>query len=515
MALLQGTQTIPPMATLPPRNYIILPRTGLRFSDATPATNKTLNSLSVDTRLSDVLPVELTNRAVVLDSTSEQGAKLVQLSESEVPLLRAQLPGVLIVPEVFYYTQRYQATIRTAARPLQGQAKVALKIQLVEAKTTKPVVGATVIAFTNFADRTGEQATSDAKGVVSFKNITNQAIDQLYVYPKVGYWSYWKQKVTLKTGDKLPIQPVKLDYQDAKSFFYPAPADGEPNGTGLTVGVIDTGAGPHPDLTIAGGACTVTGDDPTDFADVDEHGSHVSGIIAAQGTPPTGVRGVAPGATLRAYRVFGRNSQGASNFAIIKAIEQAVADGCDILNMSLGGGPVDTATQEAITFAYQNGTICFVATGNDGRQPVSFPASFSLSLAVSAMGRKGTFPANTTDAPNVAAPYGTDKKNFIAAFSNVGPNVDFTAPGVGIVSTVPGGYSPLSGTSMACPAAAGMAARLLSGHADLLAMPRTAARADAMIQRLAQYVRPMGFGPTFEGTGMPLLPDGTATPSVS
>ncbi len=68
---------------------------------------------------------------------------------------------------------------------------------------------------------------------------------------------------------------------------------------------------------------------------------------------------------------------------------------------------------------------------------------------------------------------------------------------------------------MACPAAAGMAARLLSGHTDLLTMPRTAARADAMIQRLAQYVRPMGFGPTFEGTGMPLLPDGTTKPTLS
>jgi subtilisin len=504
------------MAKLPPRNYILLPRAGIQFADATPATRDAIRSLTVDTRLSDVLAGDLTNLAVVLDSTSGQGAKLVQLSESELPLLRAQLPGVLIVPEVFYYPQLFRERIRTLARPLQGQAKVTLRIQLVEANTTKPVVGATVVAFTNFADRTGEQATSDAQGVVSFKTIANQKIDQLYVYPKVGYWSYWKQKVTLKSGDKLPIQPVKLDYQDAKSFFYPAPTDGEPDGTGLTVGVIDTGAGPHPDLNIAGGACTVTGDDPADFTDVDEHGSHVSGIIAAQGTPPTGVRGIAPGATLRAYRVFGRDSDGASNFAIIKAIEQAVADKCDLLNMSLGGGPVDTATQEAITFAYQNGTICFVATGNDGRQPVSFPASFSLSLAVSAMGRKGTFPANTTDAPNVAAPFGTDKKNFIAAFSNVGPSVDFTGPGVGIVSTVPGGYSPLSGTSMACPAATGIAARLLSGHPDLVSMPRTAARSDAMIQQLAKYVRPMGFGPTFEGTGMLLLPGSSpAKPPVA
>jgi subtilisin len=170
--------------------------------------------------------------------------------------------------------------------------------------------------------------------------------------------------------------------------------------------------------------------------------------------------------------------------------------------MSLGGGPSDDATEDAISFAHENGTICFVATGNDGRQPVSFPASYSLSLAVGAMGRKGTFPANTTDAPNVLAPFGSDKKNFVAAFSNIGPEVDFIAPGVGIISSVPGGYAPMSGTSMACPLAAGVAARLLSVEAEILAMPRTAARSEAMIRFLAGHVKSMGFGPTFEGNGM-------------
>ncbi|GAB2594153.1 hypothetical protein GCM10027190_48030 [Spirosoma areae] len=276
-------------------------------------------------------------------------------------------------------------------------------------------------------------------------------------------------------------------------------------GKGVNVGVIDTGAGPHPDLVLAGGASTVTGENPADFADVDEHGTHVSGIIAARGTPPTGVRGVAPGVNLFAYRVFSKNSEGASSFAIIKAIEQAVADGCDLINMSLGGGPADDATEDAISFAHDNGAVCFVATGNDGRQPVSFPASYSLSLAVGAMGRKGTFPANTTDAPNTAAPYGTDKKNFVAAFSNIGPEVDFIAPGVGIISSVPDGYAPMSGTSMACPMATGVAARLLAAETGILAMPRTATRAEAIVRLLATKVKTLGVDPIFEGTGMLFL----------
>ncbi|MFD2570576.1 S8 family serine peptidase [Spirosoma soli] len=485
-------------------NYILLPKFGVRFPDNAPGsdTQQTLARLKPNTQLDDVLDGNLTDQAVVLDSTGQRGAKLVRLPESELADLRAQLPGLRIVPEVFYYPQRWQREVQRKPGPLQGQVRTGVKIVLKEAKSGKPVVGAVVVAFTNFDEREGEQATSDAQGVVRFKSIGNRPIDQLYIYPKVGYWSFWKQKLTIKDNDTFTIQPVKLDYQDAKNFFYSAAAEGQPAGRGVKVAVIDTGAGPHPDLNIAGGACTVTGDDPTDFSDVDEHGTHVSGIVAARGIPPTGVRGAAPEVELYAYRVFGKNNPGASNFAIIKAIEQAVADGCDIINMSLGGGPSDDATEDAISFAHDNGTICFVATGNDGRQPVSFPASFSLSLAVGAMGRKGTFPANTTDAPNVAAPYGTDKKNFVAAFSNIGPDVDFIAPGVGIVSSVPGGYAPLSGTSMACPMATGVAARLLSVEKSILSMPRNAARAEAMVRFLATKVKTLGFGPTFEGTGM-------------
>ncbi len=486
------------------QNYILLPKLGVHFSGDQSAseTQQTVSKLKTNTHLDNVLEGKLTDGAVVLDSASKNGARLIRLPESELPDLRAQLPGVRIVPEVFYYPQRWQREVRSRPSLLQGQVRTNVKIVLKEAKTGKPVANAVVVAFTNFDQREGEQATSDAQGVVRFKSIGNRLLDQLYIYPKVGYWSFWRQKLSLKNNDSFDIQPVKLDYQDAKNFFYPPATAGQPAGQGVRVGVFETGAGPHPDLTIAGGGCTVTGDDPKDFADVDEHGTHVSGIIAAHGTPPTGVRGVAPETELHVYRVFGRNSEGASNFAIIKAIEQAVADGCDIINMSLGGGPSDDATEDAISFAHDNGTICFVATGNDGRQPVSFPASFSLSLAVGAMGRKGTFPANTTDAPNTATPYGTDKKNFVAAFSNVGPEVDFIAPGVGIISSVPGGYAPLSGTSMACPMAAGVAARLLSTESDILNMPRAAARAEAMVRFLATKVNSMGFGPTFEGIGM-------------
>ena len=196
---------------------------------------------------------------------------------------------------------------------------------------------------------------------------------------------------TIKSGTTLSLRAIDLGFQDSKRFFY-----GDANaaaGTGVKVGVIDTGIATHPDLAIDGGANLVVGENPNDFGDNGEgHGTHVAGIIAGRGSAPTGVRGIAPNVTLRSYRVFGKNNPGASNFSIAKAIDRAVADGCDVINMSLGGGSPDIATQEAIADARAQGTVIFAAAGNDSRSPVSFPARESLALAVSAMGRKGTFP---------------------------------------------------------------------------------------------------------------------------
>ena len=122
---------------------------------------------------------------------------------------------------------------------------------------------------------------------------------------------------------------------------------------------------------------------------------------------------------------------------------------------------------------------------------------------MSALGRKGTFPSGALEAGDVKGPYGRNRLNFVAAFSNIGPEIDLIGPGVGILSTVPGGYAPMSGTSMACPAVTGAAARLLSTLPDILGMPRDEARSEAMAQALLQSGRSLGFEATYEGHGLP------------
>lgn len=439
----------------------------------------------------------------VIDSIAENGAKLVELTDQQALKLRETQPGLKLVPIVYYYPQVNRREIESRAAAADSTK---IRLTIVSQKDGKPVAGATVVAFTDFANRIGAGGTTNNNGTVDLAlGSMSKKLDRIYVYPVRNFWSFFRKNVTINSGDKIALLPVDLSFTDGLRHFYGNSPDNA--GTGVKVAVIDSGIDiNHPDLTVVGGENTVQGESPSDFGDNGHggHGTHVAGIIAAHGRPPTGIRGVAPAASLFSFRVFGKNAEGASNFAIAKAIDRAVQSGCDIINMSLGGGDPDDATRAAMEDAHAQGTLVLVASGNGDRSPVAFPASASPpAIAVSATGRKGTFPARTSAEDAVAAPFGTDKKNFIASFSNVGPEIDLTGAGVGILSTVPGGYAPMDGTSMATPAVAGFAAKLLSGMQNILTMPRTPARANAMAQELFAKAKLLGFGTTFEGQGMP------------
>ncbi len=491
-----------------PQQYILLPTRGLRSTTAfvSESTKRFFAEKSVMRGGSSRSAGGERPRARwhEIDSLGADGAKLVEMSPDTLPALRADQPGLKIVP-VVYYRPAVAPRFVIESRPQAAAGKTAVKIKLkiVSKKDGRPVAGAVVVAFIDFAERIGAQGTTNSKGEVSLAlGGTSKRLERIYIYPEKNFWSALKKNITVTSGTQLALEPVVLTFTDALRYFHGNSSN--QIGEGVKVAVIDTGIDTHhPDLKVAGGANTVVGENENDFGDNGvHHGTHVAGIIAACGKPPLGLRGLAPAITLQSYRVFGKNSGEASNYAIIKAIDRAVADGCDLINMSLGGGRPDEATMAAIEDARSQGSVVIVAAGNDDRAPVSFPASYSLALAVSAMGRKGTFPKGTTEAGDVAAPYGKDRKNFVAAFSNIGPEIDLTGPGVGILSTVPGGYAPMSGTSMACPAVTGLAARLLSKRMELLKMERRQARSEAIVQAILQAARLLGFGPRYEGQGI-------------
>ena len=439
----------------------------------------------------------------IVDSIHENGAKLIEALPGDIPLLRSASPGVRIVPEILYFPQvMSHPAVERKAKAAAAAVAGGIELTVVSSAGGGGVRGATVVAFTDFAARDGAQGVTNAQGKVRLAFRTaKKKLQRLYVFPQSGFWPFLKTNVTIQSGQSLRLDAITFPFTDCVRHFYGLAELAA--GQGVKVGVIDSGAGPHPDLAVEGGRNTVTGESPGDFTanGPEGHGTHVAGIIAARGAAPGGTRGIAPGVTLRSYRVFGKGAEGASNFAIAKAIDAAVADGCDLLNMSLGGGPEDPLTSEAISDARAAGTVVLAANGNDGRQPVSFPAAFDRCLAVSAMGRKGTFPVGSAVRDDVARPFGTEPQNFLAAFSNVGEDTDLTGPGCGVISTVPGGYAVMSGTSMACPAATGALARLLSGHPEVLALPRAEARSRAMLELLFENVAPFGFGALFEGRG--------------
>lgn len=514
------------------QRYILLPPRGI-----TPSALKTTGSavpFLLSLRAERVATVAPREKMRVVDSIAENGAKLVEMQASTELTLRAQEPGLRIMPEIFYQRAWFRPRVEskpkaakvkgamakgamakaaTAAATAKAAAKIVLTIT--SEATGKPVAGARVVAFTDFAARQGDEGTSNRSGKVSLAlGAASRKVERLYVYPGPGLWSMLKENVTIKTGNELALHAIDLGTDDCVRFFYGKAGDDA--GKGVTVGVVDSGVDlHHPDLTVSGGLNTVPEEQDNAFGDGggEHHGTHVAGIIAAHGTPPKGARGLAPAVTLRSYRVFpatppGGEGQGASNFSIAKAIQAAIKDGCDLINMSLGvksgspGQPDDDVLRSAIADARAAGVLVIVAAGNDGRKPVSFPGADPRAVAISALGRKGTFPDDADSIGDVQPPPGDDPKNFIAAFSNVGPEIDLTGPGVGVVSTIPGGYAVMSGTSMACPAVTGAIARLLAADSATLKMKRDQTRSDAIAKLAYHAAKSLGFGSTLEGHGM-------------
>ena len=206
-------------------------------------------------------------------------------------------------------------------------------------------------------------------------------------------------------------------------------------GKGVKVAVIDTGIDyTHPDLApnYKGGWNAVT--NTSDPKDDQGHGTHVAGTIAAA-RDGSGVAGVAPAADIYAVKVLDKNGSGQYSW-IISGIEWAIDNKMDVINMSLGGGEGTEALKQVMEKAAEAGVTVVCAAGNDSG-PVNYPAKYPQAIAVSA----------------------SDSADKIASFSSRGPEIAVIAPGVKIYSTKNGGgYVNLSGTSMASPHVAGLAA---------------------------------------------------------
>ncbi|HEU4964506.1 MAG TPA: S8 family serine peptidase [Bacilli bacterium] len=214
----------------------------------------------------------------------------------------------------------------------------------------------------------------------------------------------------------------------------------------IKVAVVDTGVDlAHPEFKgqLVQGVNFVAGtDNPQDD---NGHGTHVSGIIAARTNNLEGIAGLDWAGKIMPVKTMASDGSG-SVVDISDGVRWAVDHGARVINMSLGEYNDSDYLHDAIKYAYDKGAVIVSAMGNDGIDTPSYPAAYPEVIAVAA----------------------NDETTESALFSNWGPHTSVSAPGVSIPSTYPGKrYVAMSGTSMATPHVAGVAALLLSINPDL------------------------------------------------
>jgi hypothetical protein len=245
-------------------------------------------------------------------------------------------------------------------------------------------------------------------------------------------------------------------------------------GAGITVAVIDSGSGPHPDLdaNLDAGRTMFGSIDSVGVLDIDNagHGSHVAGIIAAVANNAIGGSGVAPQSRILPIRVLDAQGSGDSK-DVSKAVRFAVDSGTKVINLSLGGATESTSLTAAIQYAVDRNVLVVAAAGNGAADsPPKWPAASDLALAVTAV----------------------DRNNSVTSFDQRGDYIDLAAPGASILSTASNDYKIQSGTSMAAAFVTGAAALLFAAQPSI-----TAAQVRDVLQRTATDIGAPGRDTTF------------------
>lgn len=255
------------------------------------------------------------------------------------------------------------------------------------------------------------------------------------------------------------LQPQLEDETVAASIYMESAWDISPkDGQGVTVAVIDSGVDlQHPEFSgklVAGWDFYFDDNNPDDD---NGHGTHVAGIIGARTNNGAGIASIAYNAKIMPVKVCDTSGLSCPVYEIAAGMIFAVDKGAKVLNLSLGGPTNSTTIVGAVNYALARNVVVVAAAGNDGdgnaaTDEIFYPASIPGVISVASVQSNGT----------------------IAGTSNSNSSVTVAAPGVGILSTWPlsgaptssfaTGYEFKSGTSMASPHVAGLAALLIADN---------------------------------------------------
>jgi subtilisin len=503
------------------RTYLIAPRRG------THAARLGLRPLSAATMRSaiqglDVIKTIRPRRglgplAVSADEASETYVARIEPDRAEA-LMKSAPPHVIVEEDrrVGYGDElKTYGSAPTNARLAQGgqfdQTQISIRVV---GEGDKPVVGASVQLT---GDGFPSEGLTDKQGEVALQLVTipGGRAKSLFVNAPQGFWDLYL------TDPDLSSPGVNIVRAPTLASMFPGFPDqyrlgwgqrlmgleGLPvklSGRGARIAIVDSGcANKHPLLQHV-----TRGEDLTEGAssdswsnDVIGHGTHCAGTIAARDPNEKMLRGFAPEAEIYVFKVF----PGGRFSSLIEALDRCIELDIDVVNLSLGSPEPSQAVEQKLEEA-----TCIVAAGNSG-EAVQYPASSPNVLAVAAVGQLNTYPDSTWDASTVVQQFVTPDGLFSPSFTCHGAQVGVCAPGVAIISTVPDGFEPQSGTSMAAPHITGLAAVLVAHHPAFKGplKARNPQRVAGLFNLIRSICTPVVFGADRSGAGLPRL-DGIA-----
>jgi len=453
---------------------------------------------------------------IVVATTPEHGLYLQSIAHPGMIVERDHHLNHLAGFGPQFVSQPVRATAVSAA-----SLEITFHIQNVEGK---PLPNAEIVIYTG--EGAQDQQSTDASGdaTLSVPGGFLRNVVALYVKPSADYWERFVSRPAL-TQDKantITLRPLN-DFAQARFPGNPFLGWGQRlmglegtdaatlSGRGVKIAIVDSGCDSnHPALKHIkiGRDFTNLDDDgnpneSTWTADALGHGTHCAGVIAGNGEKGQ-IRGFCPEAEIHVLKLF---PGGAFN-NLIAAIQYCIDNQIDVVNCSLGGDDRSEIVQQELDRAREAGVAVVVAAGNSSG-PVQFPALVPSVFCVSAVGQQGEYPDDTYHAQTAQPGSILVNGLFPAKFSCHGPEVKACAPGVAVISSLPGGgYGAWDGTSMAAPAITGSAALLVAHHPEFAnrSLVRNAARVDRIFQRVMAAAQPIGLNPLFGGAGLPAVP---------